>query len=83
MVGGLISTNGREGSVEYQWTRSDGVPTEGRHSQPVAAGTTSVPVSFALTVTGPGELHEGITLAVLKPAPLGPYTTTVVYRCGG
>jgi hypothetical protein len=81
VVAGAITTDGVEGEVQYEWSRSDGVPTDGRHTQAVPAGATSVPVSFALTVTGRGELREDISLTVLTPARLGPYTATIAYRC--
>ena len=81
VVAGVITTNGAEGEVQYEWSRSDGVPTDGRHTQAVPAGATSVPVSFALTVTGRGELHEDISLTIRTPLSLGPFTATIAYRC--
>ena len=81
VVAGVVTTNGAEGSVEYEWSRSDGVPTDGPHTQAVAAGATSVPVSFSLTVTGRGELSEDISLTIRLPVRLGPYSATIVYRC--
>jgi hypothetical protein len=81
VVAGVMTTNGEQGEVQYEWSRSDGVPTDGRHTQAVPAGATSVPVSFALTVTGRGELREDISLTIRTPAPLGPFTATIAYRC--
>ena len=83
VVAGVITTNGEQGEIQYEWSRSDGVPTDGRHTQTVPAGATSVPVSFALTVTGTGELREDISLTILTPARLGPFTATIAYRCTG
>ena len=83
VVAGFITTNGGDGTVEYAWSRSDGVATDGPHRQDVGADTTSIPVSFELTVTGTGSLREDITLTITSPARLGPYTTTVAYSCTG
>ncbi|HET9050657.1 MAG TPA: hypothetical protein VFO60_03080, partial [Candidatus Dormibacteraeota bacterium] len=83
IVSGVITTNGGDGTVEYAWSRSDGVPAEGPHRQDTGAETTSIPVSFELTVTGTGDLREDITLTITSPTRLGPYTASITYSCAG
>jgi hypothetical protein len=81
VVNGVIGTNGGAGTLTYEWSRSDGIPTGGRQTEAVPAGTTSIPVLFTLTVTGRGSLHEVISLSVLGPTPLGPFPAAIDYRC--
>jgi hypothetical protein len=78
-VVGTLDTNGRPGSVRYQWVRSDG-ETMPPQIQSVAAGATSTQVHLAWSVTGRGRLAARATLRVLDPAP-AESTGSFTYSC--
>ncbi|WP_433781601.1 hypothetical protein ACQPX6_17635 [Actinomycetospora sp. CA-101289] len=67
-VVGTLTTDGRAGSVRYQWLRSDGQTSEVL-SQTIAGGTTATDVHLQWSVTGQGRLAATATLRVLDPTP--------------
>jgi hypothetical protein len=79
-VVGTITTNGRSGTVRYQWFRSDGQSTEVL-AQSVASGATSADVHLQWSVSGQGRLDATATLRVLEPAGAGEGSGSFTYRC--
>jgi hypothetical protein len=79
-VVGTITTNGRAGTVRYQWFRSDGQSTEVL-AQSVASGATSTDVHLQWSVSGQGRLDATATLRVLEPAGAGEGSGSFTYRC--
>lgn len=67
-VVGTITTNGRPGSITYQWVRNDGQPTDVL-TQTVAAGATTTQVHLQWSFSGRGRFNAVATLRVLDPAP--------------
>jgi hypothetical protein len=67
-VVGTLVTDGRAGSVRYQWMRSDGQTSEVL-TQTIASGATSTDVHLQWSVTGRGRLDATATLRVLDPVP--------------
>lgn len=67
-VVGTINTNGRPGTVRYQWLRNDGQPTAVL-SQSVPAGSTTVPVHMQWSLSGQGRFVAQARLRVLDPGP--------------
>jgi hypothetical protein len=68
-VVGTVTTDGRAGTVRYQWLRSDGQTTEPQ-VQSVAAGTTTSQLHLLWSVSGHGRLPARATLRVLEPTPI-------------
>ncbi|GIG61257.1 hypothetical protein Lfu02_56290 [Longispora fulva] len=67
-VVGTVTTNGRPGTITYQWLRSDGEATQ-ELSQSVSSGTRSVPLHLHWKFSGKGEYQAKATLKVLGPTP--------------
>ena len=67
-VVGTLTTDGRAGTVSYQWFRSDG-QTSAVLTQTIASGATATDVHLQWSVTGRGRLDAQATLRVLEPAP--------------
>lgn len=67
-VVGTIVTNGRPGTLRYEWIRSDGQITAPQ-SQTVASGEASTPVHLQWSVSGRGRLPAQATLRILEPTP--------------
>ncbi|MEV6522817.1 hypothetical protein AB0M43_12795 [Longispora sp. NPDC051575] len=67
-VVGTVTTNGRPGTVTYQWLRSDGEATQ-ELSQSVPSGTKSVPLHLHWKFSGKGEYQAKATLRILGPNP--------------
>lgn len=65
-VVGTITTNGKAGTVTYEWLRSDG-QRSGVLSESVASGETSTVVHLYWTFTGHGSVTARATLRVLTP----------------
>ncbi|MGY0232935.1 hypothetical protein [Longispora urticae] len=67
-VVGTVTTNGRPGTITYQWLRSDGEATQ-ELSQSVPSGTKSVPLHLHWKFSGKGEYQAKATLRILGPNP--------------
>jgi hypothetical protein len=80
-VVGTIATNGRAGSVTYEWVRNDGQPTSVL-SQTVPDGTDSTQVHLQWSFSGRGRFDARATLRVLDPAPVSEAVGTFTYSCG-
>lgn len=78
-VVGTIDTNGRAGTLSYQWLRSDG-ETSAVLSQSVESGTTVVEVHLMWTLAGTGTYPATATLRVLEPSP-AEASGSFTYRC--
>lgn len=63
---GTIITNGRAGTVTYQWLRNDGQPSAVL-TQSVPAGTGTTQVHLPWTLSGRGRFDAVATLRVLEP----------------
>src|SRR5690606_33839230 len=68
-VVGTVQTNGRPGTITYQWIRSDG-ETSGVLDQTVAAGAASVQVHLFWSFSGRGRYDATATLQILAPSPM-------------
>ncbi len=68
-VVGTVTTNGRAGTVTYEWSRSDGAGS-GPLTSSVAEGATSVDVHLYWQFSGHGRLPATATLRVTAPAPV-------------
>jgi hypothetical protein len=66
---GTITTNGKAGTISYEWIRSDGQES-GTLKQSVAAGQTSTTVHLYWKFTGEGSMTATATLRVLDPTRL-------------
>jgi len=80
-VVGTIQTNGRGGTVSYQWIRNGGLKT------PVTAvtagsGHAAVLVYLRWSFHGRGTYHAGATLRVLTPGAASGHTA-FTYLCTG
>ncbi len=78
-VVGTIVTNGRGGTVTYQWTRSDGT-TSPVQTATIASGRTSEQVHLYWTIRGRGTIQAGAKLRVLSPS-VQAGSTSFVYSC--
>jgi hypothetical protein len=79
-VSGAIVTNGGEGTVAYQWTRSDGLPSPVQQLR-TTADQTRYPVSLLWTISGRGRLTGVATLTVSSPAGAAPASAQFQYSC--
>jgi hypothetical protein len=79
-VVGTIVTNGRGGTVMYQWTRSDGT-TSPVQTATIASGRLSEQVHLYWTIRGSGTVHARATLRVISPS-VKAASTSFVYSCG-
>lgn len=64
---GTIITNGKAGTISYEWLRSDG-QSSGTLEQSVASGETSTTVHLYWKFTGKGSMTATATLHVLSPS---------------
>ena len=64
---GTVMTNGKAGTISYEWVRSDG-QSSGVLKQSVAAGETSTKVHLYWRFSGQGSMTAQATLHVLAPA---------------
>lgn len=78
-VVGTVATDGRPGTLRYQWLRSDGRTTPPQ-TQTVASGATSTEVRLQWSVAGRGRLPATATLRVLDPTPVDA-TGGFTYSC--
>lgn len=79
-VVGTVTTDGRGGTLHYQWLRSDGQTGEVL-AQSVGSGTTSTQVHLAWTVSGHGRFEGRATLRVLDATGPAEGSGTFVYSC--
>jgi len=79
-VVGTIQTNGRPGTVTYQWIRSDG-ETSAVLDQSVPAGRSSTQEHLFWSFSGQGRYDATATLKILAPTPLEA-TGQFAYACG-
>jgi len=79
-VSGAITTNGGEGTISYQWTRSDGQPSPAQQLH-ATANQTRYPVSLLWTISGRGRITAGATLTVTSPSGAAPATAQFLYAC--
>jgi tRNA A-37 threonylcarbamoyl transferase component Bud32 len=68
-VVGEVRTNGRAGTITYQWFRSDGESTA-MLTQTVPEGTSTSDVHLLWTLSGTGRYAATATLRVLAPNPV-------------
>jgi hypothetical protein len=66
---GTITTNGKAGTIAYEWLRSDGQQS-GTLKQSVTAGQTSTTVHLYWKFTGKGSMTATATLRVLDPTQI-------------
>jgi hypothetical protein len=76
---GTIRTNGKAGTITYQWLRSDGQQS-GSLNESMASGQTSTTVHLYWTFTGEGAATARATLRVLDPRQVDG-STDFVYSC--
>ncbi len=76
---GTLTTNGKSGTVSYEWVRSDGQRT-GVLQQSVATGQTIVQVHLIWEFRGKGTLPAAATLRVVSPGPIEG-SATFTYSC--
>jgi hypothetical protein len=67
-VVGTIHTDGRGGSITYQWLRNDGEASAVLH-EVVAPGRRDVDVYLRWEFSGQGTFNATATLSVLAPDP--------------
>jgi hypothetical protein len=80
-VVGTIETNGRGGTVSYEWIRSGGL-TSPVSAVTAATGHARVQVYLRWTFRGSGTYHAGATLRVLTPEVASGHTA-FTYLCTG
>jgi hypothetical protein len=76
---GTINTNGKAGTITYQWVRSDG-QSSGVLSQSMASGQKSTRVHLYWRFSGKGTMAATATLDVLSPTKIDG-ATTFTYAC--
>ena len=76
---GTIITNGRGGTVTYQWTRSDGTTSPVQRVR-IAIGSRSARVLLLWSFRGPGTTRATATLRVLSPS-VREASTSFAYSC--
>ncbi|MBA3489527.1 MAG: hypothetical protein H0T78_08275 [Longispora sp.] len=78
-VVGTVRTNGRPGTIRYQWLRSDGEATE-ELTQSVPQGVTSVPLHLKWRFVGQGNYIAKATLKIKEPGSKVA-TSEFTYNC--
>jgi hypothetical protein len=76
---GTLHTNGREGTVNYRWKRSDGTDS-GILRQRVAQDAHRTDVVLRWTFDGHGTVRATATLEILSPDPADA-SATFTYAC--
>jgi hypothetical protein len=79
IVTGTLITNGRAGTVEYRWRRSDGTVSNTLR-QDVARGAQTTDVVLRWAFDGRGSLRATATLEVLRPDATTA-SAAFTYRC--
>ncbi|MFF5445763.1 hypothetical protein [Streptomyces sp. NPDC012888] len=80
-VTAVVTTDGRPGTLVYQWVRSDGTSSE-RLSERVPRGRTEARLRLLWTFTGEGTYPARAELRLLEPRPLTD-SVAFTYRCRG
>ncbi|MBQ1068581.1 hypothetical protein [Micromonospora sp. D75] len=76
-----VRTNGRAGTIRYQWFRSDG-PPGAVLTERVGSGQHTATLTLEWTFSGVGTTVGTATVTIIEPAPM-PAGTRVRYRCPG
>ncbi|MFI1439753.1 hypothetical protein [Streptomyces fructofermentans] len=78
---GVITTNGRAGTVSYRWVRSDGT-TSAVLREVLPSGRKQARVHLLWTFEGEGNYRARAELRIVSPAgPAGPAATRFTYDC--
>ena len=78
-VTATLHTNGKPGTIEYRWVRSDGTVSD-ELQQRVGAGTTQLDVVLRWAFTGHGSMHALATIDVQSPGSASA-VATFDYSC--
>ncbi|NXY98249.1 hypothetical protein HYE82_28545, partial [Streptomyces sp. BR123] len=79
----VVRTNGRPGTLEYRWIRSDGTRSE-RMTERVARGQEEAGLHLLWTFRGAGDYPAGARLELLEPTRRMPWSSpTTARRSGG
>lgn len=78
-VVGVVTTNGRPGTVSYRWVRSDGTASEVLH-EVMARGQKTARLHLRWTFQGEGRYEARAELRVLSPTP-HTAVTDLTYSC--
>ncbi|MFI7214162.1 hypothetical protein ACIBP4_08865 [Micromonospora maritima] len=76
-----VRTNGRAGTIRYQWFRSD-APPGALLSERVGSGQRTATLTLKWTFSGVGATTGTATVNIIEPAPVQA-GTRVSYRCPG
>ncbi|PGH44736.1 hypothetical protein COO58_10085 [Micromonospora sp. WMMA1996] len=76
-----VRTNGRAGTIRYQWFRSD-APPGALLSERVGSGQRTATLTLRWTFSGVGATTGTATVNIIEPAPVQA-GTRVSYRCPG
>lgn len=82
-ISGTFQTNGQEGTIRYEWRKSD-TKQPIAQTQTVREGQKTVTVPLLWTVKGKGSFKGTATLRVLSPLPEGKKIegkTSFTYKC--
>ncbi|GGN86170.1 hypothetical protein GCM10010112_67390 [Actinoplanes lobatus] len=74
-----VRTNGRGGTIRYQWFRSDAPPGPVL-TERVGRGQDTATLTLTWTFSGVGTATETATVNIIEPSPVQA-TAPVVYRC--
>ncbi|MBU2666057.1 hypothetical protein KOI35_21315 [Actinoplanes bogorensis] len=76
-----VTTNGKAGTIRYQWLRSDAAPGAILAEQ-VGTDQRTATLTLRWTFSGVGTTGETATVNIVEPSPMQA-TTRVAYNCGG
>lgn len=79
-VSAAITTNGKQGTITYQWKRSDG-QTVAAQQLAATANQSTYAVSLLWTVAGNGRFDAVATLTIRDPAGTAPASAHFIYSC--
>ncbi|BCJ46252.1 hypothetical protein GCM10010168_52030 [Actinoplanes ianthinogenes] len=74
-----VHTNGKAGTIRYQWLRSD-APPGGMLTEQVSRGQDTASLTLKWTFNGVGTTTETATVNIIEPSPIQA-GTKVAYRC--
>ncbi|WP_030438485.1 hypothetical protein [Actinoplanes subtropicus] len=78
-VVGTVHTNGKRGTIRYQWLRSNASPSTVLTEQ-VGSGQRTATITLKWTFNGVGTTAETATLNITEPTPMEAQTA-VAYHC--
>ncbi|CAL9279549.1 MULTISPECIES: hypothetical protein [Streptomyces] len=78
-IAGLVTTNGRPGTLSYRWVRSDGTAS-GVLEEVMVRGQTRARLQLRWTFQGTGHHAARVELRIISPAPRT-LTTRFTYDC--